>query len=126
MTLAVTNFAVDVTLAGIVIVFSMLILLVAIISIFGKLMSGAKKEKKVNVEAAPTPKKVVNKPSTVVNTSKTISNDDDDELIAVITAAVYSMYEGTGVKPVIKAVRPSVGVNQWKFAGVQQNMKSFF
>lgn len=125
MTLAVTNFAVDVTLAGIVIVFSMLILLVAIISIFGKLMSGAKKEKKVNVEAAPAPKKVVNKPSTVVNTSKTISNDDD-ELIAVITAAVYSMYEGTGVKPVIKAVRPSVGVNPWKLAGVQQNMKSFF
>ena len=125
MTLAVTNFAVDVTLAGIVIVFSMLILLVAIISIFGKLMSGAKKEKKVNVEAEPAPKKVVNKPSTVVNTSKTISNDDD-ELIAVITAAVYSMYEGTGVKPVIKAVRPSVGVNPWKLSGVQQNMKSFF
>ncbi len=122
MTLEVTNFAVDVTLAGIVIVFSMLILLVAIISIFGKMMSGVGNKPKAVKQEKPAAPKVVKK--TVAQANSTVN--EDDELIAVISAAIYSMYEGTGVKPVIKAIRPSSNVNPWKYAGVQQNMKSFF
>ena len=126
MTLEVTNYAVDVTLAGIVIVFGMLILLVAIISIFGMLMSGVKKEKKVKKEVAPSTPKAVQKAEPAIKASPVVASSDDEEIIAVITAAVYSLYEGTGVKPVIKAIRPSSSVNAWKLAGVQQNMKSFF
>lgn len=122
MTLEVTNFAVDVTLAGIVIVFGMLILLVTIISIFGKMMSGVGNKPKAEKQEKPVAPKVVKNPVAQVNSTV----NEDDELIAVISAAIYSMYEGTGVKPVIKAIRPSSNVNPWKYAGVQQNMKSFF
>jgi len=118
--LQTTNYAVDVTVAGITIVFGMLILLVAIISIFGKFMSGTVKEKKVKVE------KPVAKQPVAVAAKPVVAASEDDELIAVISAAVYSMYEGTGVKPVIKAIRPSVGRNTWGMAGINQNMKSFF
>lgn len=114
---------INVTLAGLVIVFSMLIILVIIITIFGAFMSlTGKKAKK---EKAPKLVKEKAKP-VVAAPVVAVSNNDDDELIAVISAAVYSMYEGTGVKPVIKAIRPSSSVNPWKYAGVRQNMRSFF
>ncbi len=113
----------NVTLAGFVIVFAMLVLLVVIISIFGSVMSGVTKKSKK--EKAPKPVKEKAKP--VVATAPVAPKvNDDDEIIAVISAAVYSMYEGTGVKPVIKAIRPSSNVNPWKYAGVRQNMRSFF
>ena len=120
--LEISNYFIDVPVAGISIVFGMLVLLVVIISIFGSIMSGtSKKEKKEKIEK-PVVKKQIAQPvkPAVVN------NCDDDEVIAVISAAVYSMYEGTGVKPVIKAIRPSVGRNAWSMAGIRQNMKSFF
>ena len=114
------NPLVDVTVAGITIVFGMLILLVLVISVFGAIMSGtSKKEKKEKPLQTVVPKKqpIVSQP---------VIENDDDEVIAVITAAVYSMYEGTGVKPVIKAIRPSVGKTPWSMAGIRQNMRSFF
>lgn len=120
MTLLSTNYALDVTVAGITIVFGMLVLLVAIISIFGAFMSGAKKEK---------PKKEVkteNKPVAPTKAQSVAANNDlDDEIVAVISAAIYSMYEGTGKHPVIKAIRPT-GRNPWNFAGLEQNIRSFF
>lgn len=121
MTLQI-NYVVDVTLAGIVIVFGMLVLLVAIISIFGAFMSKATRKPKTKKEEKPQAPKV-QKP---VVASVPVAQEDNDEIIAVISAAVYSMYEGTGVKPVIKAIRPSVGRNSWSMAGIRQNMKSFF
>ena len=121
MTLQI-NYAVDVTLAGIVIVFGMLVLLVAIISIFGGVMSGTTKRAKAKKEEKPQAPKA--EKTVAVATPAVVENDD--EIIAVISAAVYSMYEGTGVKPIIKAIRPSVGRNAWSMAGIRQNTKSFF
>lgn len=121
MTLQLTNPAVDVTVAGITIVFGMLILLVAIISVFGAIMSGTTKKPKVKC----VPKQVVKETVVDQKVAQPVVQNDD-EIIAVITAAVYSMYEGTGVKPVIKAIRPSVGRSAWSMAGIRNNMKSFF
>ncbi len=52
---------------------------------------------------------------------------DDDEIIAVISAAVYTMYDGTGKRPVIRSIRPSAqcGKSAWAMAGVYNNIKSF-
>ncbi|MBQ0110543.1 MAG: OadG family protein [Oscillospiraceae bacterium] len=109
----------NVTVCGLVIVFAVLILLVAVIGIFGSLMSKNKK-KPANPQSAPTPTNVV-KTQTVKP-----ENNDDDQVIAVITAAVYSYYaDNTSVRPVIKAIRPaSSSRSGWQQAGMRQNMRS--
>ena len=110
----------SVVLTGLAIVFGMLVLFVIIFSLFGVFSKKDKATKsenkpKVNVKPAPTP--VVSAP---------VSTEDDD-IIAVIAAAVYSMYEGTGKKAVIRSIRPSAtnGRSAWATAGLMNNIKSF-
>ena len=122
------KYAGNVTLSGLIIVFSMLVLLVMLIAVFGVIMvklTGKPKtnkyEKPVTApKKAPKPEKI-SKPVSVEK-----SNDDDGEIIAVISAAVAIMYEGTGIKPVIRSVRPAVASrNAWKMAGIANNTRSF-
>ncbi len=118
------SYGVTVTLSGIMIVFSMLVLLVVVLIIFGAVMSrisGApKKEKtpkapKVKEQKAVAPKAV----------QETVS--DDESVIAAISAAVAMMYEGTGKMPVIRSIRPAVksARSAWSAAGVMNNTRSF-
>ncbi len=112
------KYAGKVTLTGLLIVFAMLILLVVIISVFGKLMSGASGDKKEVVQnASPA---AVSAPSVAVS-------DDSDEVIAAISAAVMMMYEGTGKVPVIRSIRPAAvgGMSAWRAAGIANNTRSF-
>ncbi|MEG1887816.1 MAG: OadG family protein [Oscillospiraceae bacterium] len=113
----------NVTFAGLTIVFTVLIVLVLMISLFGKLMSkaGSKKEKKAgsietsNVAAVPP-------------AVQPVAQQDEGELIAVIAAAVSTMYEGTNIKPVIKSVKPSAKSFSrpiWAMAGIYENTKAF-
>lgn len=119
LTLNGTNYALDVTLCGVVIVFSMLVLLVIIISVFGKIM-GTINNQTVKEKKPAIKNTVATKPAA------TSSEIYDEELIAVITAAVSTIYEGTGKRPIIKAVKPVSGRNSWALAGLIQNTKSFY
>lgn len=107
----------NVTISGIVIVFSMLLLLVIVLKIFGSIF-GTKNEIKQQV------KEVVNveKQSPVLQQSS-----NNDEIIAVISAAVAMLYEGTDVKPVVKAIK-KVSTNirpAWTSAGIYENTRPF-
>lgn len=111
-----------VTVSGITIVFLMLVLLVVVISIFGGIMdriNGVKKEKPAKKETpAPAPA-----PAPVVTIE-----EDNDEIIAVIAAAVDAIYADTGVKPVIRRIKPAAtngSRSAWATAGVLQNTKAF-
>lgn len=113
---------INVTLTGVTIVFAMLVLLVFIILVFGYIMNGSKKEKNeapvMKQETAPAPA-----PDPVVTIE-----DDSDEIIAVISAAVASIYEGTGKKPVIRAIRRSSNKSErsaWATAGIIENTRAF-
>jgi sodium pump decarboxylase gamma subunit len=119
---------INVTICGVAIVFGMLVLLVVLFSIFGIVMSRIstpKKSKKSDsavaseIAAAPAVKSAPAQPA--------VEADGDDELIAVISAAVFAMYEGSGVKPVIRSVRASSGAgrSQWAQAGICNNIRSF-
>ncbi len=111
-----------VTASGIVIVFTMLVLLVIVISIFGGIMdriNGVKKEKPVKkTESAP-----------VVEAAPVVTvEEDDDEIIAVIAAAVDAIYADSGVKPVIRRIRPAASKgtrSAWASAGVFENTRAF-
>ncbi len=117
---------INVTLSGLLIVFSMLVLLVVILSIFGVIMSRAsgapKKEKKV--KEPKIEKKQVVKTAPVVTG---VSASDEDEIVAAISAAVMMMYEGTGKTPIIRSIRPSQkGIRSaWSMAGVMNNTRPF-
>lgn len=113
------------TISGLVIVFAMLLLLVFMIYIFG--FVGKRTSKKT---ASNSDNKAVAK--TQKSANKTASapaiaaNADEDEIIAVISAAVAMMYEGTGKKAIIRSVRPvSSARSAWADAGVRNNIRAF-
>ena len=118
-----------VTLSGFIIVFAMLILFVFVISAFGAIMSRtAGKPKKAKPAAPKTESKPVPTKSAPAATAALAPvNGVDDETVAVISAAVAMMYEGTGKIPVIRSVKPAAtGVRSaWKTAGVLNNTRPF-
>lgn len=121
------KFSISITtlLTGFVVVFAVLILLIVVISIYGKICysaQNASKKKKEKIEEskkqeAPAHAKTAPAPSSVSGIS--------DEIVAVIAAAVDCTY-GVG-KAKIKSIKksPSVGRPVWGQAGVLDNTRPF-
>ena len=115
-----------VTLTGFVIVFAVLILLVFIILGYGKLIYNAenrsKKKKEISQQA------VVDEPKAVqptVNTEPVTNDGIPEEVIAVISAAVATMY-GSKEKVKIKSIKKSSGGRSaWANAGILDNTRPF-
>lgn len=109
----------NVTLSGIAIVFIALILLVLVISVFSLFFT----QKKITKSDVPKQvAKPAKKPVAVTNTA-----EDEDEIIAVIAAAVDAIYSGSGKKAVIRSIRPATvgGRPAWATAGIMENTKAF-
>lgn len=112
---------ISVTFTGIVVVFGMLVLLVLVLYIFGLLFDKKPKKEKVREPKAP----VVKKEAKPAPAAPVVQNND--EIVAVIAAAVAAMYEGSDVKPVIRRIKKS-GNNvrpAWTAAGIFENTRSF-
>lgn len=115
-----------VVITGLVVVFLGLVLLIAFISLIGAFFKKADKNKKAaeteKSVAAPAPK---TEPAAV----KPVQAADDDEVIAVISAAVAMMSETDGTAYRIKSVRAaSNGVparNAWASAGLRESTNPF-
>lgn len=115
-----------VVLTGFVVVFAMLILLIFIIKIYSAIVqkaqsagSNSKKGKKNKDEkpaAAPAP----------VVTASAATDGISDEVVAVISAAVATMY-GSSEKARIKSIKKSSdgGRSAWAKAGVLDNTRPF-
>ncbi len=117
------NLGFTVTFTGIFIVFMMLVFLVAVLSIFGLVSKmGNKKVKKVSVTETATEEK---KPIVEAVNKDIDSEQVSPEIIAVISAAVATMYMGSSKKPVIKAVKRSETRPAWATAGVYKNTRAF-
>ncbi len=123
-----SEYAGKVTISGLLIVFAMLVLLVALIWVFGVIMSGSVNKNKTDkpVPKKEKPVKVENKKKADAVESAVVAASDEDEIIAAISAAVAMMYEGTGVKPVIRSIRPAFASRSaWKAAGIANNTRPF-
>lgn len=117
-------------LTGFVIVFAVLIFLIFIIWMMGKIVTGAqnastnrKKEKVQNIAKVPETKNEPVKPAAKPVEPKAESGTPD-EVIAVISAAVYSMY-GSKEKVRIKSIKKSSSRSAWANAGVLRNTRPF-
>lgn len=119
--------ALKVLLTGFVVVFAVLLLLIAVIKIYGtivyKAQSGGSKKEKVKKEKAPAKKAPIATP--VVTAAPQPSGAIPEEIVAVIAAAVDAMYgseQKVRIKSIVKA--PSQRSN-WAMAGVLDNTRPF-
>lgn len=119
-----------VVLTGFVVVFAMLILLIFIIKIYSAIVqkaqsagSNSKKGKK-NKDEKPAEKPAA-APAPVV-TASAVTDGISDEVVAVISAAVATMY-GSSEKARIKSIKKSSdgGRSAWAKAGVLDNTRPF-
>lgn len=110
-------------LTGFAVVFAVLLILIGIIKAYGTVVfniQNKKREKKVS-RNADLPKVEREEPAEVIDEEPEV---DDNELIAVISAAVYSVCSSSKVR--IKSIRksPSRG-SAWRSAGLSDNVRPF-
>lgn len=116
-------------LTGFTIVFAVLLFLIFIIWAYGKIIttvikkSEESKAKKAEAEKSKTTKEEKPAVNTVAPV-KPVTNGVSDEVVAVISAAVYSMY-GSTEKVKIKSIKKSTGRSAWANAGVINNTRPF-
>lgn len=115
-----------VVITGLVVVFLGLVLLIAFISVIGKIFSVIEKkraEKASAKEAAPPKQKSAPMPAAAASAS------DDDEIIAVISAAVAVMSEADNTAYRIKSVRAvsskASSRSAWAAAGMRESTAPF-
>lgn len=119
-----------VVLTGFVVVFAMLILLIFIIKIYSAIVQKAQsagnnsKKGKKNKDEKPAEKPAA-APAPVV-TASAATDGISDEVVAVISAAVATMY-GSSEKARIKSIKKSSdgGRSTWAKAGVLDNTRPF-
>lgn len=119
------GFVISVTLTGLVVVFAALILLVAIIMLFGKIGASVDKSSEKKPEIKPAPKAVT---SSAVKPTAAI--EDDTEIIAVITAAISALRVGEGKTGgfKIRSIKQNNAVasrKAWSMAGIADNTRPF-
>ena len=118
------GYDVIVTITGIVLVFLILVLLMAIITLEGKIfdaMNGKKAVAKAAPKAAAKPAAPAAKPAAAqAPAAPQVEQGIPADVVAAIMAAIYSMGNG---KYVLKAVRR--GKNGWGKAGVNDTTAPF-
>ncbi len=116
-------------LTGFTIVFAVLVFLILIIWLYGKIITSAQnkplKKKKIETKVIDDSKPVT---KTVFKASDEAAlkaeNGLSDEIVAVISAAVYSMY-GSKDKVRIKSIKRSKSRSAWSNAGILNNTRPF-
>ena len=126
--------AITVLLTGFTVVFAVLFLLIAVVKIYGTIVYNAQNKAKAKKVSQPsqTPKSNVQK-STVIPTASGAAavpaqGAVSEEIIAVIAAAVDSIYSGSGIKTTIKSIKRSDAQNPrsgWGMAGRIDNTRPF-
>lgn len=118
------NLALTLLIAGFVIVFVVLILLIAIITVYGKLIQSAQNKLSKKKSEKDISKTSEIKSVTREEIEEMTSSEIPDEIIAVIAAAVDSLY---GSKPHrIKNIKRSRSIrSSWGNAGIAENTRPF-
>lgn len=117
------SYVTAVVITGLSVVFLALIVLIMFVWAFGKIFTRKK--------LAPTPAKstqVTKKPLPSIPKPQVAETKNDDDIIAVIAAAVAAMGESEGKKyrlRSVKAVKNKPSRSAWSMAGIQNNTNPF-
>lgn len=115
-----------VVISGLVIVFVALILLIFMVWLMGKVFEAIKGNKQTETESAANVANAANAVSAPVSAAGT--GADDDEVIAVISAAVAMMAQESGTALQIKSITPTrkkPARNAWAAAAAAESTRSF-
>ena len=118
--------SVTILLTGFSVVFAVLLALIGIIKLYGTIIyniQNKKQEKKAsrNAELPKVVREPDDEPAVIVEADP---DTDEDELIAVISAAVYSVYSSSEVR--VKSIRKSgTRGSAWRNAGLADNVRPF-
>ena len=122
----------SVVITGMSVVFIGLVLLVLFVSIYGGLFNKANQKKKEKQEAekqaaeAEKAKKTENKPVQPAVNAPAVTDGIEEEIVAVIAAAVAAIGEKSGKKLVVKSIKRSVSQRDpWAAAGLVDNTRPF-
>lgn len=110
-------------LTGFVVVFAVLLLLIGVIKLYGTIIYKIQTSQKARKDQMPSDEvaaPAASEPAVIVQAA----DANEDELIAVISAAVYSMYSGDKVR--IKSIRKSpLRTDAWRSAGLGDSIRPF-
>lgn len=118
--------SITILLTGFAVVFSVLLILIGIIKGYGTVVYNIqnKQQKKKASRNAEFPKAERESEIASPAVEEEIFEEDNDELIAVISAAVYTMYSPSNVR--IKSIRKAPSrSNAWRNAGISDNVRPF-
>lgn len=118
--------SITILLTGFAVVFAVLLILIGIIKGYGTVIFNIqnKQREKTASRNADLPKVVRETEPEPAAVIEAVPGTDDDELIAVISAAVYSMYSSSNVR--IKHIRKSPARGSaWRSAGLSDNVRPF-
>lgn len=121
------GFSLSVVLVGLTVVFSVLLLLVALCWIIGRFFKMAADRKKNSSEKPkPAPVETKNPEPVKVAAAPKVQSGISGEVVAAISAAVAMMSAETGNVLKIKSVKRSKGTRSvWNSAGVLENTRPF-
>lgn len=119
--------SITILLTGFAVVFAVLLMLIGIIKLYGTIIYNLQNKKKKNVvkEKVVVERTVTPAANPLPAPAETVySGQNDDDLIAVIAAAVYSVYSPGQVR--IRSIRrePSAS-GAWRAAGLRDNTRTF-
>lgn len=112
-------------LTGFAVVFAVLLALIGIIKAYGTAVYKVQNRHQMKkiTRNADLPK-VEREPEDDLPVAQESEEEDNDELIAVISAAVYSMYSPKNIR--IKSIRKAPSrTNAWRNAGISDNVRPF-
>lgn len=115
---------------GLVLVFSILAILIFFLTIMGKIFESISKKEKAKAEqkaAGAAVKSAAVEVQTVTEVAEEIYEDDDDEIIAVISAAIAAYGEAEGKQYRVCGIKKREKNQRtgWSAAGIADNMRNF-
>lgn len=125
------NTVASVVITGIVVVFIGLIILIACVSIYGAVFNAInrKKAEKAKAEAeAKEAETFTPKPPPPLPQDDDLDVEDgiEEEIVAVIAAAIAAMGQATGKRLALRSVRTAKGARSaWASAGIAENTRPF-
>lgn len=122
----------SVVITGISVVFLALILLILLVTVYGKIFEAvnkkaeakarAKAEAEAKAKAAETEVKEALAPAA----APAVEDGIEEEVVAAIMGALSAMYAGSGKKPVLKGVKAAKPRRSaWSAAGAAENTRPF-
>lgn len=119
----------SVVITGLVVVFIGLVLLILLVSIYGKLfdvINGRVARKAEEAKKAAEAAKAVAKPEPIKTSAPVVEDGIEEETVAVIMAAISAMSSAEGKKLVLKSVKTAKPQRPaWSTAGIIDNTRPF-